>query len=557
MSTQAGRGRIGALLIVWSCIAAATLAVAIPRIEDPGLYYDEAFLAQQARDFVEPSRAGVHPPSVETAYVAGRPFPIRNAIYLGSLKSQLLIPSLATFGSSPFVLRVTTLVTALLALLGFMLWARQIFDTKIAVAMGIIAASDPAFHFFGQFEWGPFTTLLLCRGFGFWLLGVAFQATNATLRVVSYALAGIILGLGIYSRADFAVILFAAALALVLCRRELLRDAWQQQRSGLIAAGAGLFVAASPIFWAIPQLFGAGSGISDRGDLFYRARVLWSTLDGTHFHRLMETGGLFDELFSISVPATALAVACIGSAVILINSMRHTRSKDARAFVLVMLAAIAVCMVALPGAVRGHHMLNAFPLPHLVIAAAGVNIWGHDFRDAKLSLVARSAVVATGLILLVSNGLAIDHTREFIRETGGKGRWSRSLTEFALSLDAQSDAETLRLVSLDWGFHEPLLFLTDHLKLREPIWRAASAMATRTRITIRGDTNSIYLLQPRRFEVAPLGRAFASALEKIDSDRYETEHHRNRVGEIAFTTVRFRLDPNMIYDGSMRILFFD
>ena len=91
--------RLPAVAVAWGVLSVALFAIAIPRVESPGLYYDEAFMAQQARGFVEPDRAGVHPPGTSSTWILGRPFPLRNAAYLGSLKSQLLIPWLAMFGS--------------------------------------------------------------------------------------------------------------------------------------------------------------------------------------------------------------------------------------------------------------------------------------------------------------------------------------------------------------------------------------------------------------------------------------------------------------------------
>ena len=73
------------VLWAWALFSFCVFFSALPSIENLGLYYDEAFLAQQARDFVEPERAGLHPASVRSVELAGRPFPLRNAAYLGSL----------------------------------------------------------------------------------------------------------------------------------------------------------------------------------------------------------------------------------------------------------------------------------------------------------------------------------------------------------------------------------------------------------------------------------------------------------------------------------------
>ncbi|MBW2420298.1 MAG: glycosyltransferase family 39 protein, partial [Deltaproteobacteria bacterium] len=176
MSRQAREGALAPVLALWLALSAAAFALAIPGVEKPGLYYDEAFLAQQARGFVEPERAGQHPPSTREVTLAGRPFPLRNAAYMGSLKSQLLIPSLALFGSSTRVLRLTTLATGLLALLFSMLWARQLLGTPAALLTGLLMATDPGFLLFSRYEWGPYTSMLLCRSLGFFLVTLGLGA---------------------------------------------------------------------------------------------------------------------------------------------------------------------------------------------------------------------------------------------------------------------------------------------------------------------------------------------------------------------------------------------
>lgn len=105
-------GGFGIAIGAWALLFALAMSAAVPQMDRLGLYYDEAFMAQQARDFVEPGREGLHPASVRSVRVFDRPFPTRNAAYLGSLKSQLLIPSLWLAGASPLVLRITTFATA-------------------------------------------------------------------------------------------------------------------------------------------------------------------------------------------------------------------------------------------------------------------------------------------------------------------------------------------------------------------------------------------------------------------------------------------------------------
>ena len=281
----------GRLVAIWLLIAALTGLAATPGIERLGLYYDEAFLAQQARDFVQPESAGQHPASVREWVVFGRPFPLRNAVYLGSLKSQLLIPAFALFGADTRTLRLATLGTALLGLLFTMLWARRIFGTPEALATGALIAFDPSFVFFGACEWGPYTTMLLCRSAGLYSLTVGWQSHRTWLLVGG----GLAFGLGVYARADFVLIGLALGLGLLATRGRLFVRELRERPGPAALAAVALLAGALPMLVGAPDLLAAQAGIADRGDLAYRLQVLWSTLDGSHFYRLMQAGGVFEH----------------------------------------------------------------------------------------------------------------------------------------------------------------------------------------------------------------------------------------------------------------------
>ena len=321
---------------VWLLLATAVFAVAMPRIDDLGLYYDEAFLAQQGRDFVEPQRAGMHPPSVTTTYIAGRPFPVRNAAYLGSLKSQLVIPTFFAFGANTKVLRATTLAIGLFALLFCMLLAKQWFGARVAVATGVLIATDPSFYFFSQFEWGPFTSMLLCRGAGLYCISRAFHPEATNNRWAAVVCGAVLLGLGVYSRV---------------------------------------------------------------------IQVLLSTLDGSHFYRLIQAGGLFDRMFAEPGPTTALPIFLLAGVAItwLLARRSDTQRKSAIGFLLVATLFITVVMLAIPGAVRAHHMLNLLPFVHMIVAIAGVGLWDASWSSQRSQALARMCVALAAGACIYSN----------------------------------------------------------------------------------------------------------------------------------------------------------
>jgi hypothetical protein len=555
MSPSSGLAIVGA----WVMLVFVTLAVALPQIDDLGLYYDEAFLAQQARDFVEPDRAGVHPPSVQSVSIAGRSFPIRNAAYLGSLKSQLLIPSFALFGSSPFVLRTTTLMIGLLGLLFFMLWVNRLLGGSVAMISGLLVMSDPSFHFFSQFEWGPFTSMLLCRGAGLYLLSLAFQPG---FRWFSLSIGAGCMGLGVYSRVDFVVILAAMAVGLLVFRRDLVLGVVREHRAKLIVGSVIFLIAASPVIAALDQVLSAGGAIADRGGLGYRASVLISVLDGSHFHRLIAAGGLFDELFAGSrtahdAPVTGFILISCVSVIALITLVRRCATPQAAVIRFLILSSflVVIGMLAIPAAVRAHHMLNALPLLHIIVAAAGVGLWSRAWASDRNQRIARASLVIALAASLLGNAASIADTRSLIRETGGQGRWSRTLQEFIEQVDLAPDGADIEIVSLDWGFHEPVLFVSRQVRTSEPIWAMSQVAVRRGRHISRGDRNTIYLVHESPYDLFGLSEQFLRALRVTDPDRYRVREYRDGAGDPVFKSIRFDGEHELSFDGIFRIIF--
>ena len=528
------------------------LLSALPTIEDLGLYYDEAFLAQQARDFVEPDRAGGHPASVRSLEIAGRPFPVRNAAYLGSLKSQLLIPAFAAGGANVRVLRATTLSIALIALLLAMLWAARLFGNATAVIMGALVASDPSFYFYSQFEWGPFTTNFLCRTAGALAVLIAWQTHSSRRAIFSAAMGGLILGLGIYSRADFALILVAAGLALLISQPDVVRRAWQEKRGAVLAGTLGLILTSLPMLFASVELWNTSQVIQGRGDLNFRFEVLRHVLDGSQFHRVLITGGLFEQTPDASTSGSWLGPIGIAAAVILGWNLAsesrkegRTARNDPRLFLLLTAGLLMTAMLALPGAVRAHHQLNVLPLVQLIVACAALDLWKGDFPPFLQRWV-RVGVVLTLGALMLGSGSVILGTRAEIAETGGRGRFSAGLTELATRLDAQPDA---RIVSLDWGFHEPLLFLTQNARMLEPIWGIPHQVSRKGVWQFEGDGRTTYLVHGPEYDLMGIGPSLLIAARTHPELGARIETHRDGSGAIAFYSVVIKEPHALQFDG--------
>lgn len=538
------------LALVWLLFSAIGLLLCADSLGAPGMFYDEAWLAQQGREFVEPGRAEALPIGAQSVDVFGRTFPLFALPYLGSLKSQLLMPWFFAFGNELDALRIATMCNALLALLATMFAVRRIFNFEAAVLSGLLLASDPTVFFHAQWEWAPFTTGWLCRAVGAVMLLRSYaEGGRASACAGAFAL-----GLSGYNRADSILILASVALGLLAFHRSELAGLWRDRRSDIYAAGASFLLGALPILLNVSNVFGAFAKLPARGDFAERLRTLLYTLDGSYFHRLMEVGGRFDAMQLPEAPSALLGVGLLVallSAAFLALRGSNNELRDGRGALAISCLAIGASSLALDGATRAHHTLNLAPFVHVFIAVSLATA----LRVSQPSSVRVGAAVSAA-VLLGSNMASIASTRDLIERTGGRGWWSSAISELASDLEA-SDGDIA--VSLDWGFHLPLLFLTDDTKVIEPIWGIERAVFTEGVWAFPGDARHRYVTHEELYDRFGYGPAFLRAARILDrSGRPVTiRSYTDREGETAFVTVAFDAPHRIILrrDSGFRVEF--
>jgi len=189
-------------------------------------------------------------------------------------------------------------------------------------------------------------------------------------------------------------------------------------------------------------------------------------------------------------------------------------------------------------------MLNLLPFTHLLVAAVGVHLAGS--RSAK---IAASLVLA---VLLASEARVTWETREEIAATGGRGRWSNSLDAFAAEIEMSPDAVA---VSLDWGFHETLLFLTTKQRLIEPIWTIPQLLRSGRPWIHPGDASHHYLVRDSPYDLFGLGPKLLTTARELGADLAEVRTHRDRQGDAAFYSVRFSEPHQLVYSGDFEVRF--
>jgi hypothetical protein len=247
----------------------------------------------------------------------------------------------------------------------------------------------------------------------------------------------------------------------------------------------------------------------------------------------MDAGGLFDKMQQLAPPVwTPLGIVLIAASLVLVwQTLRLPAGSDARRGRIFLLAALALTTLgvfALPRAVRVYHAILAAPFAHLIIAVATVSLW-RKFSETRNNLI-RPAAAMVVIALLCAQILAAGKTEKLIYQTHGRGWWSDAQDQFAQTVKQRAD---LTLVSLDWGFHESLLFLTDKPILVEPFWNLTGTDPAK----LPQDTNLVYLVHSPAYSLSPFGATFLDFARK--NPRAKITDWRDREGKIVFYAVQF------------------
>jgi len=528
------RQELRILLGVWLALAVAWLWLGSTNTAVPGYNYDEAIFAGLAKDFTTGEVHGHHMPGSGTVNLWNRAFPIWNQPYLGSVKSWQLIPLFTFFEPTAALARMSNLAWALVGLLFFMLWVWKLFGLAEAVAGALLLATDPAFYFVSLLDWGSFVPSFVCRCAGFFFVLLAWRGR----RPLHLFLAGAALGLGFFNKVDFVVVLLAVTGAAICAYAKPALNFLRTQPKLLVLAALGFVVGAGPMMVMSLRMFffaAANNAPVNPGEFSEKFHTLTAMYDGSYFYRLMDAGGMFDKMQLLAPPVwTPLGLALIVAIAVLAWQMLQlpagSDARRVRIFLLTALVLATLGVFMLPRAVRIYHAILAAPFAHLIIAVAGVSLWRKFSEAGGKKNFARGVFALIFAGLLATQIFATARTEKLIYQTHGRGWWSDAQEKFAATVKDHAD---LTLVSLDWGFHESLLFLTDKPTLVEPFWKLTGTDPAK----LPQDTNLVYLVHSPEYSLSPFGATFLEFARK--NPRTKITDWRDHEGKIVFYTVQF------------------
>jgi hypothetical protein len=529
---SANRREVVLVILGWLVVAILVVALSKQNLSTPGLYYDEAVSGGLAKDFIT-GHPHPHMSNITLWNVFGRPFPLFVQSYYGALKSWLLIPPFAVWGPTLAVLRLTSLACALVALLFFVLAVRLWLGLPAAIVAAALFVTDPTCFFLSLLDWGPAIPPLLCRCAAFYF-AIAWWRNRKAGHLL---LASFFLGLGLFHKVDFVVFLAGTGVAVACFYGVQLLSVVRARPSLIAMSGAGFLLGAGLMTWRLPQI--VASALPRQvgfGELKEKFQAWVALYDGSYIERLMSTGGLFGEMFkhSSNVHSLLWVVLPIAMVSLLVISIFPQTSKERRVagFLLLGFVLTTAGVFVMPGAVRIHHAILAYPFPQLIIAAACAFLWQR--RSSRIVQRATQVTIVVALMLLFASQVqAIRKTQRLLSATGGRGWWSNVFDDFCRQ---NADRTDLTIVSLDWGFNEQLAFLTDGPTLIEPFWRFPTLREGLP--DLPRDPHYIYVAHSPEYSLLRYDLIYLDAARS--DDHAEVQPYSDKQGQIVFYTIRFR-----------------
>ncbi len=429
----------------------------------PGLQTDEALFGSV---IYEPRNLEL------SVQVFRHKIPLMLISYLGCLKAAVYAVLFRFWPPSLYSVRVPVILAGAVTVWLFYRLLRETLGRGAAWIGALLLATDATFLLTTTFDWGPVALQHLLLMGGLCLLLRSYRTGESA----SLAAGFFLFGLGLWDKAIFVWMLSGLSLgALAVLRRELTR--LLSLRRAAIALAA-LLVGASPLV-----LYNLRSGgATFRGarytaaDVPGKASLLVSSLAGSSLFGYLtreeegparsEPPGRFERLSpavseaagrprrNLLVPALALSLALWPL---------YRRTPAGRAVLLALVAGGAAwAQMAFNQDTGGstHHTVLLWPLPHLVVAAALVEVSQRLGRAGRaLRAAAALAVAASGL--LVSN----EHLAQWIRHGPGPV-WTEAVQELAVRLEG---TPARKVVVADWGIVDSLRLLA---RGRLPLYQA-------------------------------------------------------------------------------------
>jgi Dolichyl-phosphate-mannose-protein mannosyltransferase len=527
---------------VGAAVLAATLAfvvVASRNIEEPGIYPDEMRHVVPALAFVEGELPTNAVPGTGPGISIGEHELTAMVVpYVGSLKTVALAPIVAVFDISAESVRYFAIFVAALALLATFAFARRLFRSEaVALVALVLLALDPGFIFYARHDFDTTVWMMLAKGVGIWQL-LRWWDTG---RTGSLVLGAFVLGLGLYDKFTFIWLLLALAGATAIVAG---RAVWNRLDLRTLSIGvAGFLAGCLPLviynlrsgFGTLNNYEAVSEADLPRGTAFppdepvvpsgsflsqleQRGRVLGDLLDGSTASRMIDAP--FPQHFEV-LPFM-LAAAALAICIQLVARRPPSHELRAGAFAVLVVALVLIAAAVTEPGFHGHHLILAYPFPHLAIALVVVQLARLIARAGppprrRVLFAAVAAVLA--LIPITFAAITTGGMFDTFSQRAGRGVWSNGIYELERYLTRAHRSEPV--VTADWGLAEQLVALSQgrlhvHDVAYELAFPDSPAQPAELVSEPMRDARSWYVLRrPDATAFEPARRRFFAAVERL------------------------------------------
>jgi hypothetical protein len=416
----------------------------------PGLQYDEALLIDAAVQ-LRHSKAEINLPHSPFTWVCkrGRCFPVMGeGPYIGAVKDYLCLPLFAAFGPRAWVVRLASMLLAIIGIWGIAKLIAQQISPAAGAAATLILAINPAYLNMTVFDNGVVAPMM--AGLGLVCAAVTWYLRQGSTWA-AFAI-GAAAGFTLWARANALWTLAAGAIAaLIVFHRHLRVPA-----SHALALIAGGLIGGAPLLYyeklskggtfQTMQEFAVRQSLAKLLPL--RLFALADTLLSDGEHRVM--WGKMElpqwQLWLFPFAVAAAAILC------LLTIFSRDKSWRPAPFAALALLFSAGFLFTSHLPITEHHLIAILPLAVAVVVIA----------CAFLQQRSRWGTILCGALAAVY--VACAGYWEFasvqgLHRTGGIGVWSNAVVDVARSLDRDYSGRQIKIV--DWGFQTNLFALMD------------------------------------------------------------------------------------------------
>jgi len=468
------------LPILVAVIVFALLAAS--KIDLPGLYYDELIQVTPALRFVKGSmQSQAHGIGETEIGIHGHRIPLMTMGYIGAVKTIAFVPLAATMDLDPKSIRYFTIMIGALALVATSAFARRLLGSAAAVLGIILLAIDPSYLIYCRTDYGPTVFMMALKGVALWQLIVWWQTRSSW----SLYLAAFAMGLGVYDKTNFLWIVIALAGAALLIVPQYLA---RLRRREAMCAGCLFLIGCLPLtaynlHWPPPTW----TALEAHNSLSNGETGAPRSLEGLE-HRLMQRTKVLMGLFTATTvnyvrdcPAPAVVlmpvVAFTASVITLIcYAVPRLRRRWRREMLLLLTTFFIILLAAVtPGAYGRHHLILAYPFPHLLVAAVVVRCARQLYRvRTPLGAIAAAVVFFVGAAgPATASLLRYRQIMVQVQKTGGTGNWSDGI--YLLDSWLETHDPDQPVVAVDWGIEQPLAALSQGRLHSVDLWRVHDA----------------------------------------------------------------------------------